>query len=256
MTGAELKQLAGIDATYRLFRETPGKDPDVPIGDGEFVDLENGMHFYSLPVGRVGGETTTIHIDKRQFHVPRPTMTGADLKQLAGIDASFRLFKETPGKDADVPVGDPETVTLKNGDHFYSLPVGRVGDDLLPSVRAELDEVAAGFPDVRIHRKAGASDLWIEIPDIVLPPGKGWSPATTSIVVPVPPGYPTAKPANFFVAPGLTRNGGAVGGMGGAQAVGTVPGSWCSMCWGPVAEGRTTLLSCVRFAVSRFQEAQ
>lgn len=202
-------------------------------------------------------QTVSIHIDKKLFHAAKAEMTGAELKKLGGIEPSFRLFKEMPGKEPDVPVGDAETVALKNGDHFYSLPVGRVGDDLLlPSVRAEIDEVVTALPDARVHRGQGTSEMWIEVPDAVLPPGKGWNQPTTSIVVPVPAGYPTAKPPNFFVAPGLTRNGGGVGGMGGPATIGTVPGSWCSMCWGPVAEGRTTLLSCVRFALSRFQEAQ
>jgi hypothetical protein len=256
MTGSELKQLAGIDPSFRLFKETHGKEPDVPIGDTETVALKNGDHFYALPVGRVGGETISVHIDKKQFHAPKADMKGAELKQLGGIDPSFRLFKETPGKDADIPIGDAETVTLKNGDHFYALPVGRVGDDLLPTVRAEIDEVVTSFPDARVHRREGTPEMWIEVPGAVLPPGKGWNQPTTSIVVPVPTGYPTAKPPNFFVAPGLTRNGGTPAGMGGVQAVGTIPGSWCAMCWGPVAEGRPTLLSCVRFALSRFQEAQ
>ncbi len=114
----------------------------------------------------------------------------------------------------------------------------------------------ATFPDVRVHRRQGTSELWIEVPDAVLPSEKGWNPPAASIVVPVPAGYPTAKPPNFFVAAGLTRGRNKVAGMGGPQAVGTVPGSWCSMCWGPVKEGRTTLLSCIRFALSRFQEAQ
>jgi hypothetical protein len=44
--------------------------------------------------------------------------------------------------------------------------------------------------------------------------------------------------------------------MGGPQAVGAAPGQWCAMCWGPVAEGRHSLLACLRFAVSRFLEVQ
>jgi hypothetical protein len=201
-------------------------------------------------------QAVSIHIDKKHFDATKPRMTGAELKALAGIDPSFRLFRETPGNDPDIPIGDGEVVALKNGDRFYSLPVGRVGDDLLPSVQAEMQEVMTAHPDAQVHRRPGTSEFWIEVPGTVLPSGKGWNQPTTNIVVPVPAGYPTAKPPNFFVAPGLTRNGGTPGGMGGAQAVGTVPGTWCAMCWGPVAEGRTTLLSCVRFAVSRFHEAQ
>jgi hypothetical protein len=255
MTGADLKQLAGIDVAFRLFRQTPGNDPDVPISDNETVALKNGDHFYSLPIGRVGGETTSIHIDKKQFHAPRSNMTGLELKQLAGTDPAFRLFRQTPGNDPDVPISDNETIALKNGDHFYSLPIGRVGDDLLPSVREELDEVTAAYPGAQVHRASGTPEMWIEVSS-ALPSGKGWTPPTTSIVLPVPTGYPTAKPPNFFVASGLTRGGGAVGGMGAAQTIGAIPGTWCPMCWGPEKEGRTTLLSYVRFALSRFQEAQ
>ena len=68
-----------------------------------------------------------VHIDKKQFHAPKSQMTGAELKQLGGVDQTHRLFKEMPGKDPDVPIGDGEVVTLKNGDRFFSLPVGRVG---------------------------------------------------------------------------------------------------------------------------------
>jgi hypothetical protein len=254
MSGAELKALAGLDPALRLFVEAQGKDPDVPVSDSELVHLKPGMHFYSLPVGRVGGETISVHIDKKHFHAPKPKMTGAELKKLAGIDATYRLFKEMPGKEPDVPIADGEVVDLKDGMHFYSLPVGRVGD-LLPSVQAEIEEVISTFPDARLHRGPG-NDLWLEIPGTVLPAGKGWNQTATDVLVPVPPAYPSAKPPNFFIRPGLARGGGAVGGMGGPQAVGVAPGQWCSMCWSPAAEGRSSLLACVRFAISRFQEAQ
>ena len=181
-------------------------------------------------------------------------MTGTELKVLGGVESTYRLFKEMPGKDPDVPIGDSEVVALKDGDHFYSLPVGRVGD-LLPSVQAEVEEVTAIFPDARVHRGPG-SDFWLEVPQLGMPGGKGWNQAATDILVPVPGGYPTAKPPNFFIRPGLPRAGGGVGGMGGPQAVGPVPGQWCAMCWGPVAEGRHSLLACVRFAASRFLEVQ
>src|SRR6267143_3268172 len=160
---------------------------------------------------------TPITIDKKPFRAPKPAMTGTELKALAGIDQAFRLFKEAHGKDPDIPIGDAEVIQLSPGDHFYSLPVGRVGDTL-PSVKAEIDEILAAYPDARVHRNSG-TEFWIEVPGVKLPPGKGWNQETMDILVPVPAGYPTARPPTFFVRPGLARGSGGVGGMGGATPV-------------------------------------
>lgn len=52
LTGTELKRLAGIPADNQLFLEAHPKD--LPIGDGERVELKNGMHFYDVAPGNFG----------------------------------------------------------------------------------------------------------------------------------------------------------------------------------------------------------
>ena len=54
MTGIALKALAGRDATYQLFRERKGHDPDQLVGDNNSVTLEHGEHFYTVPPATFG----------------------------------------------------------------------------------------------------------------------------------------------------------------------------------------------------------
>lgn len=53
-----------------------------------------------------------IIIDNRPHRWPDPSITGAQLKELAGVDAaSFDVWQDVPGPE-DVPVGDTDAVDL------------------------------------------------------------------------------------------------------------------------------------------------
>lgn len=54
MTGAQLKALAGINPAYQLFREVHGTGDDLPVGDGQEVELHSGLKFYDVPPGNLG----------------------------------------------------------------------------------------------------------------------------------------------------------------------------------------------------------
>jgi hypothetical protein len=49
LTGAEIRHLAGLGPEVDLFLEQHGDEEDLPIADGDSVDLQNGMHFFSTP---------------------------------------------------------------------------------------------------------------------------------------------------------------------------------------------------------------
>jgi hypothetical protein len=74
-----------------------------------------------------GPKKFTIFINDVRYQVEKPTMTGAELKQLGGVAVGNRLFLEEPGPKPDQPIGDTETVNLKPGMKFYDLPPGVVG---------------------------------------------------------------------------------------------------------------------------------
>ena len=55
LTGAEIKNLAGVTATYQLFLEEEGDTPDRAISDGETVDMEGReKHFFAVPPATFG----------------------------------------------------------------------------------------------------------------------------------------------------------------------------------------------------------
>jgi hypothetical protein len=64
--------------------------------------------------------TFSIHIDHHLYRVDRASLTGAELKALAGLDATYQLFLEEHGDAPDRQIADGESVTMKNGLQFYA----------------------------------------------------------------------------------------------------------------------------------------
>lgn len=55
LTGAEIKNIAGIPPTYQLFLEEEGETADKAISDGESVNLEHKVkHFFAVPPATFG----------------------------------------------------------------------------------------------------------------------------------------------------------------------------------------------------------
>ena len=76
-----------------------------------------------------GPKDFVIHIDQQQLKVSSAGMTGAQLKALAGKDASYQLFLEEQGNDPDRLITDTQSITLKNGMHFYTVPPATLGKE-------------------------------------------------------------------------------------------------------------------------------
>ncbi len=53
-TGLQLKELAGIPIQNQLFLEVPGPGEDDQIRDDFSVPMQDGLHFYDVPVGNLG----------------------------------------------------------------------------------------------------------------------------------------------------------------------------------------------------------
>lgn len=53
-----------------------------------------------------------IMIDQHQYEWSKSTITGLEIKKLAGVDPSFGVWRDLPGPN-DPPVGDNEEVDLK-----------------------------------------------------------------------------------------------------------------------------------------------
>lgn len=83
---------------------------DSPHIDSQKAD--HGAHPTEIP----------IQIDHRPYKAPKPAMTGAELKALAGITGDYDIWYETPGPNDDVKVRDDASFELRTGAHFYSMP--------------------------------------------------------------------------------------------------------------------------------------
>ena len=55
LSGADIKQRAGVPPNYQLFLEEEGETPDKPISDGDSVDLAGRIkHLYAVPPATFG----------------------------------------------------------------------------------------------------------------------------------------------------------------------------------------------------------
>ena len=71
--------------------------------------------------------TYAIVINRRHYEVDYPFRTGSQLKALARIPQPNQLFLEVPGPGEDELIRDEFAVRMRNGIHFYDVPVGNLG---------------------------------------------------------------------------------------------------------------------------------
>lgn len=192
-----------------------------------------------------------VHINDKPYEAPSPTMTGREIKELAGIPLGNRLYHEEHGNLPDTAVPDDAVVALRPGDHFYDLPAGVVGSGLLPSVQAQIERLKQDYPLVEVRPQADGSHHLIVGPIRL---GHGWNRAETSVLVILPVGYPQARPqgfsaeANILLASGQGPSGSGVTQIGGE--------AWRQFCWQPSnwEHDRETLWRYVKFCERRFAD--
>ena len=68
-----------------------------------------------------------IHIDGREYKVHETSMSGAQLKTLAGKDSTYQLFEEVEGGRDDILIPDNQTVSIRSGLRFYTVPSATFG---------------------------------------------------------------------------------------------------------------------------------
>jgi hypothetical protein len=79
-----------------------------------------------------GGEKKhefAIFIDATRYVVNKTSMTGAEIKALAHIDAQYQLYLEEQGDRPDKPIKDGEAVSIRNDMHFYAIPPATMGQE-------------------------------------------------------------------------------------------------------------------------------
>ncbi len=67
-------------------------------------------------------EKYVIHIDRKKYKVDDSPLTGAEIRQLAGLGPEVDLYLEEDSDEDDRLIDDGASVELKNGMHFFSTP--------------------------------------------------------------------------------------------------------------------------------------
>jgi hypothetical protein len=68
-----------------------------------------------------------IFVDAKRYVVDKSSMTGAEIKALAHIDAQYQLFLEEQGDRPDKAISDTEAVSIREDMHFYAIPAVTMG---------------------------------------------------------------------------------------------------------------------------------
>ncbi len=71
---------------------------------------------------------SVIHVDNKEFKVEQTTMSGAQIKALVQKDSTYQLFEELKGSEQDRLIADTESVSIRNGLHFYTVPPATFGE--------------------------------------------------------------------------------------------------------------------------------
>jgi len=148
----------------------------------------------------------TIHIDNKLIKVDQLRMTGAELKALAGLDATYQLFLEEKGDAPDRQISDDDTVEMENGLHFFASQPATFGLTV-NAIEAQLAALRASYARVEMNVGAGGKH-WVLIGDVTLP--TGWNQRSTTLVIEIPVGYPMAAPDCFWADGSLRLASGAM----------------------------------------------
>ena len=67
-------------------------------------------------------------VDAQKYEVDQASLTGADIKRIAGVNPGYQLFEETEGNEPDQPIADSTGVDLTRGvKHFFAVPPATFG---------------------------------------------------------------------------------------------------------------------------------
>jgi hypothetical protein len=67
-------------------------------------------------------------VDAKEFKTDRQSLTGADIKRIAGVPDAYQLFEEVAGDQPDRAISDADSVDLApHVRHFFAVPPATFG---------------------------------------------------------------------------------------------------------------------------------
>jgi hypothetical protein len=69
-------------------------------------------------------------VDAKRYETDQHSLTGAQIKAIAGVQPNYQLYLEEEGDRPDKAIADGESVEMKEGEHtrhFYAVPPATFG---------------------------------------------------------------------------------------------------------------------------------
>lgn len=120
-----LKAQASIPAGNILVRDLGGEH-DVPLDNGQMIDLAEGNVFYAVPAcnapkptGHHAPPKLAFFVDDRPEETLRADQTGLTLRELFGFTPEVLLFRDYESPN-DKSIGPDDSVAFADGPVFYT----------------------------------------------------------------------------------------------------------------------------------------
>jgi hypothetical protein len=140
-----------------------------------------------------------ILIDQKPYWVDSATITGAQIKKIAGIPSNYTLYQRVTGPGEDLPISDNQAVDLSQpgAEHFFSgITQTTEGDGFLPKAdRSYLEDKGMQYEEVIVNGNRG-----VILKDYILPKDR-YDHECADVLVLLPPGYNDVPPDMFFTYP-------------------------------------------------------
>ncbi|WP_079469077.1 multiubiquitin domain-containing protein [Chitinophaga ginsengisegetis] len=117
LTGAEIKQKAGLSKDTELFLTISAPWKDDPISDDEQVDLARpGIEGFYIK------KKLKFTLDCKDYETDRQYITGTELRKLGKIPADYEIYLSISGPYEDELISDDVRVNLARPgiENFYS----------------------------------------------------------------------------------------------------------------------------------------
>jgi hypothetical protein len=145
-----------------------------------------------------------IKVNGKPVKVPKE-VTGAEIKQAAGVPSDFQLFRVQGRKE--IPVGNDEELRVHKGEQFLAAPTldpAYVGN---PAHTAAAETVREAFPGREVDvSEPGDGTTIIVVRGIQI--GAGWAPPIIDLEVRLQTAFPSSPPYPYYGPTGLARTDG------------------------------------------------
>jgi hypothetical protein len=68
-----------------------------------------------------------FYVDGKEYSADKPSLTGIEIKTIAGVPGNYQLFLEEEGDKPDRAISDGESLIVARKEHFFAVPPATFG---------------------------------------------------------------------------------------------------------------------------------